>query len=286
VQATPHPTADSQLEARPCDPQVNLDALLREEEEQRVLRLHQGLTELLQTKPYGADLLQIVRDRNWHRLVDLRLACEASQLCRGFAMNSPCRYCSKSFRQDQWHHRRKKPFDVRLRMTLHCAQCGAAYTRSNDLMLHLQTAHSVMWNKVFLPWPPDRGLFARALCPMWWCFSPGIAAGSHPSGTAETEKCEDNAGHCKALLTTWPVTTPSPVNFLATDDAQVPQRIWEEPAWFKRNVTCFWFCDCDVLDLFRVPNQGEPMSNDALSNLPCPSTVEPTTLLSMFRAED
>ena len=30
-------------QARPCDPQVNLDALLREEEEQRVLRLHQGL---------------------------------------------------------------------------------------------------------------------------------------------------------------------------------------------------------------------------------------------------
>ena len=291
-------------QARPCDPRVNLDALLREEEEQRVLRLHQGLTELLQTKPYGADLLQIVRDRNWNRLMDLRLACEAlaaqccicdfhfnrpqelhnhlrvhhpqwtphtftkaSQLCRGFALNSPCRYCSKSFRQahscpiltqvamlllhmptdagpvaspppealrcevcgfrthsihdihrhladthrlafHDWQPERdlmgkdpacshcskcftdvsavrqhvtlgqcpmfdpnRSPFLLpiapmwnqllqsgdfqpalqdamcRLRMTLHCAQCGAAYTRSNDLMLHLQTAHSVMWNK-------------------------------------------------------------------------------------------------------------------------------------------
>ena len=35
----------------------------------------------------------------------------------------------------------------RMRMTLHCAQCGVAYSRSNDLMLHLQTAHSAMWNK-------------------------------------------------------------------------------------------------------------------------------------------
>jgi hypothetical protein len=35
----------------------------------------------------------------------------------------------------------------RMRMTLHCAQCGVAYPRSNDLMLHLQTAHSAMWNK-------------------------------------------------------------------------------------------------------------------------------------------
>ena len=291
-------------QVRPCDQRVNLDALLREEEEQRVLRLHQGLTETLQTKPYGADLLQLVRDHNWNRLVDLRPACEAlaeqccicdfhfsqpqelhnhlrvhhpqwtphtftkaSQLCRGFAQNSPCRYCSKSFRQahscpiltqvamlllhmptdagpvasppqealrcevcgfrahsihdvhrhladthrlafHDWQPERdlmgkdpacshcskcfadvsavrqhvtlgqcpmfdpnRSPFLLpiapmwdqllqtgdfqpalqdsmcRLRMTLHCAQCGAAYTRSNDLMLHLQTAHSVMWNK-------------------------------------------------------------------------------------------------------------------------------------------
>ena len=64
-------------QVRPCDQRVNFDALLREEEEQRILRLHQGLTETLQTKPYGADLLQLVQDRNWNRLVDLRPACEA-----------------------------------------------------------------------------------------------------------------------------------------------------------------------------------------------------------------
>lgn len=34
---------------------------------------------------------------------------------------------------------------LRMRMTLHCAQCGAAYMRSGDLILHLQTAHSAMW---------------------------------------------------------------------------------------------------------------------------------------------
>ena len=33
----------------------------------------------------------------------------------------------------------------KMRMTLHCVQCGAAYMRSGDLILHMQTAHSAMW---------------------------------------------------------------------------------------------------------------------------------------------
>ena len=291
-------------QVRPCDLGTDLDALLREEEEQRILRLHQSLTANLITKPYGQELLAIVQRRDWTALLDQRQACEdlahqccvcdfhfnrpqdlhshlrvhhpkwiphtftkGSQLCRGFASNSPCRYCHKSFRQahscpiltqigmlvihlpseeDQqddppaaalqceicghqadtseeihghlatvhrlafhdWQPERDmmgqdpacnhcatpfasvsavrqhvtlgqcREFDPhrsphllpistemtqlmesgnfqpllqdpmkRMRMTLHCAQCGVTYSRSNDLMLHLQTAHSTMWNK-------------------------------------------------------------------------------------------------------------------------------------------
>ena len=291
-------------QVRPCDRGMNLEALLREEEEQRILRLHQNLTAQLLTKEYGRALLQVVATGNWNALQTLVPACKAlahqccvcdfhfnraqelhvhlrvhhpqwvahtftkaSQLCRGFASNSPCRYCDTSFRQahscpvltqaamlmlhmptesgvpeippraalrcdicglqadsldeihdhlatahrlafHDWQPERdlmgsdpacnhcatpfasvsavrqhvtlgqcrafdpcRSPFLLpiadeltqmlqtgdfqqflrdpmkRMRMTLHCAQCGARYTRSNDLMLHLQTAHSVMWNQ-------------------------------------------------------------------------------------------------------------------------------------------
>ena len=291
-------------QVRPCDLVTDLDALLREEEEQRILRMHQSLVANILTKPYGEALLDIIRNRDWTALLEQRSACEdlayqccvcdfhfsrpqdlhshlrvhhpkwiphsftkGSQLCRGFASNSPCRYCNKSFRQahscpiltqigmllihlppeyDQqedppaaalrcetcglqaatleeihghlatvhrlafhdWQPERDlmghdpacnhcatpfasvsavrqhvtlgqcREFDPnrsphllpispemqtmmqtgdfqpmlqdpmkRMRMTLHCAQCGVAYSRSNDLMLHLQTAHSAMWNQ-------------------------------------------------------------------------------------------------------------------------------------------
>ena len=291
-------------QVRPCDTGLDLDALLREEEEQRILRMHQSLVANLLNKPYGEALLDIVRRRDWAALVDQRSACQdlanqccvcdfhftrpqelhshmrvhhpkwiphtftkGSQLCKGFASNSPCRYCNKSFKQahscpiltqlgmllihlpsetDQqedppsaalrceicglqaatldeihshlanthrlafhdWQPERDlmgrdpacnhcatpfasvsavrqhvtlgqcREFDPhrspsllpispeiqlmmqtgdfhpllqdpmkRMRLTLHCAQCGVTYSRSNDLMLHLQTAHSAMWNQ-------------------------------------------------------------------------------------------------------------------------------------------
>ena len=289
-------------QARSSDREMNLEALLKEEEEQRILRMHQNLTAQLLTKPYGNDLLQIIANRDWNGLTALQPACEAlaeqccicdfyfsrpqdlhshlrvhhhkwiqytfmkaSQLCRGFACNSPCRYCSKSFRhahscpvltqiamlymhmpadtgapsfppaaalrcevcffqastlEDIYHHLgsfhkiayqdwqperdmmgsdaacthcsklftnasavrqhitmgqckefdpHRSPFLLpianpwiqmlqtgdlapflmdskqKMRMSLHCAQCGAVYMRSGDLILHLQTAHSAMW---------------------------------------------------------------------------------------------------------------------------------------------
>ncbi|CAL1131358.1 unnamed protein product, partial [Cladocopium goreaui] len=304
VQVPVSPTADNGLEVRPCDTGLDLDALLREEEEQRILRMHQSLVANLLNKPYGEALLDIVRRRDWAALVDQRSACQdlanqccvcdfhftrpqelhshmrvhhpkwiphtftkGSQLCKGFASNSPCRYCNKSFKQahscpiltqlgmllihlpsetDQqedppsaalrceicglqaatldeihshlanthrlafhdWQPERDlmgrdpacnhcatpfasvsavrqhvtlgqcREFDPhrspsllpispeiqlmmqtgdfhpllqdpmkRMRLTLHCAQCGVTYSRSNDLMLHLQTAHSAMWNQ-------------------------------------------------------------------------------------------------------------------------------------------
>ena len=73
-----------------------------------------------------------------------------------------------------------------------------------------------------------------------------LAAISH-SGT-------DEAGHCRALLKTWPTVHPEPVSFLLIDDDQPPQRVWEEPEWFKRDVMCFWLCDCAHLDLFHLPD--------------------------------
>ena len=291
-------------QVRPCDRGMNLDALLREEEEQRIMRLHQRLTPALQAKSYGDALVQTVMNRDWNGLADLRQACEAlstqcvicdfhfsrpqdlhvhlrvhhhkwihhtftkaSQMCKGYASNSPCRYCSKSFRHAHacpvltqvallylylpsengipdlppaaalrcevcglradnmddlhqhlasvhrlafldWQQERDvvgsnpacshcstlftsvaavrqhvtlgqcKEFDpnrspyllpiaehwvrlletgdlqpfladskLRMKMTLHCAQCGAAYMRSGDLILHMQTAHSAMWDQ-------------------------------------------------------------------------------------------------------------------------------------------
>ena len=114
-------------QVRSCDKNMNLDALLREEEEQRILRMHQSLTAVLRAKPYGDALLQLVANHDWNGLADLRPACEAlsmqccvcdfhfsrpqdlnshlrvhhnkwishtftkaSQICRGFASNSPC----------------------------------------------------------------------------------------------------------------------------------------------------------------------------------------------------
>ena len=40
-------------QVRPCDTGLDLDALLREEEEQRILRMHQSLVANLLNKPYG-----------------------------------------------------------------------------------------------------------------------------------------------------------------------------------------------------------------------------------------
>ena len=114
----------------------NLDALLREEEEQRILRLHQSLVANLLHKPYGEALLELVQNRDWAALAEQQQACQdlacqccicdfhfgrpqdlhshlrvhhpkwvpytftkASQLCRGYAHTSPCRFCHKSFRQ-------------------------------------------------------------------------------------------------------------------------------------------------------------------------------------------
>ena len=70
-------------QVRPCDTGLDLDALLREEEEQRILRMHQSLVANLLNKPYGEALLDIVRRRDWAALVDQRSACQdlANQCC-------------------------------------------------------------------------------------------------------------------------------------------------------------------------------------------------------------
>lgn len=78
----------------------------------------------------------------------------------------------------------------------------------------------------------------------------------------------DGAGHCRALLKTWPKGHHSPVSYLVVDDDQPPQRIWDEPDWFKREVTCFWFCDSEVIDLFCMPD------DDAASSVPLPSSMQ------------
>ena len=78
----------------------------------------------------------------------------------------------------------------------------------------------------------------------------------------------DEAGHCRALLKTWPTVQPSPVSFLVVDDDQPPLRIWAEPEWFKRDVNCFWFCDCDVLDLFCMPDEPDTPSVSMPSHPP------------------
>ncbi|CAL1139392.1 unnamed protein product [Cladocopium goreaui] len=231
VQTNVSPADDSLLEVRSCDKNMNLDALLREEEEQRILRMHQSLTAALHTKPYGDALLQLVTNHDWNGLADLRPACEAlsTQCCvcppevppaaalrcevcglraehiddlhkhlasvhrlafndwqpeRDLMGKDPaCSHCSKCFTnvsavrqhvtlgQCSEFDPHRSPFllpiaeiwttalatgdlqpvlsdpMLRMRMTLHCAQCGAAYMRSGDLILHLQTAHSAMWGQ-------------------------------------------------------------------------------------------------------------------------------------------
>ena len=92
----------------------------------------------------------------------------------------------------------------------------------------------------------------------------------------------DGAGHCRSLMKTWPLTDPEPVNFLLTDDGGPPARIWAEPQWFKRNVSCFWFCDCDCLDLIKWPHV-QPFTADASDSSPT-TDVEDVPLMRLFQA--
>jgi len=94
----------------------------------------------------------------------------------------------------------------------------------------------------------------------------------------------DEEGHCRAILKTWPQAAPNQVNFLVTDDGQPPQRIWEEPMWFKQNLTCFLFCDCDSLDLFRMPALPDPAPETPTTDSPSPADPELNTLQSLIRA--
>ena len=66
---------------------------------------------------------------------------------------------------------------------------------------------------------------------------------------------QDEAGHCRSLLKTWPdsLSSAEPCLFLLTDDDREPQRVWHEPQWFAANVSCVWICDCTWLDLLRLP---------------------------------
>ena len=83
-------------------------------------------------------------------------------------------------------------------------------------------------------------------------------------------------------MKTWPLTDPEPVNFLLTDDGGPPARIWAEPQWFKRNVSCFWFCDCDCLDLIKWPHV-QPFTADASDSSPT-TDVEDVPLMRLFQA--
>ena len=94
----------------------------------------------------------------------------------------------------------------------------------------------------------------------------------------------DEEGHCRALLTTWPQAAPHPVNFLVTEDGQVPQRIWAEPQWFKQNVTCFLFCDCDRLDLYRMPSMSDSDSDASDTGHSDQADTETHTLQNLIRA--
>ena len=66
---------------------------------------------------------------------------------------------------------------------------------------------------------------------------------------------QDQSGHCRCILKTWPDTTnpAEPCLFLLTDDNQKPERIWREPTWFAQNITCLWLCDCTWMDLQQIP---------------------------------
>ena len=86
------------------------------------------------------------------------------------------------------------------------------------------------------------------------------------------------------LLKTWPKAAPNEVNFLITEDGQPPQRIWEEPRWFKQNVTCFLLCDCDSIDLFKMPVQPDPAPATPSTDSSSPADPELSTLQSLIRA--
>ena len=99
---------------------------------------------------------------------------------------------------------------------------------------------------------------------------------------------QDGAGHCRSILKTWPLIDPVPaVNFLFTEDGSVPARIWEEPHWFRSNITCFWLCDCDVMDLIKwpadAPQPNEP-DDDAESDSSSTGTQDDVPLLRLFKA--
>ena len=158
-------------------------------------------------KPFGPDLIQLIRERNWNSLVDHRQACEflaaqccicdfhfsrpqelhshlrvhhpkwvphtftkASQLCRSYARNSPCRHCGLSFRQAHTcpiitqaamlllhmptasGHGETPPLEA-----LRCEVCGLRASSLDEIHRHLADSHRL----AFHDWQPERDLMGK-----------------------------------------------------------------------------------------------------------------------------
>jgi hypothetical protein len=91
----------------------------------------------------------------------------------------------------------------------------------------------------------------------------------------------DAAGHCRSLMKVkMNATADQPYMFLLTDDWEQATPVWKEPAWFIRNISCFWLCDCDHMDLHDLPSGLLPHTTRPPD--PASRPVGASELLSLF----
>eukprot|EP00435_Cladocopium_sp_Y103_P017558 s4108_g4.t1 len=123
-------------------------------------------------------------------------------------------------------------------------------TAQLQVMISDWASHTVVKSDkhLFFQWEVTLPVFVDSSTAVSWQVFQFVAAVAHIG--------QDNAGHCRGLLRIHPIDTVTDrrAMFLLTEDWEQPQRIWDVPNWFVRNVTCIWLCAKDKFCLHHMPS--------------------------------